>query len=61
MWISTGRGKLSGLLEEKRWPFILSGQTFSGSTDIEGIILVAGEEVEEVTRGASDMGVGRIG
>ena len=42
MWIVTGRGKLSGLLEED--------QCFR-LTHIEGITLGAGEEVDEVAGG----------
>ena len=58
MWIATGRGKSSGLLEEDRWPFIL----------VERLILIwtqitfgADEEVDEVAGGASGKGVDRIG
>ena len=53
MWIATGRGKSSGLLEEDRWPFILVDR-------LEGITLGAGEEVDEVARGAGGMGVDGI-
>jgi hypothetical protein len=28
VWIATGRGKSSGLLEEDRWPFILVDRLF---------------------------------
>ena len=28
MWISTGKGKLSALLEEEQWPFILVDKLF---------------------------------
>ena len=31
MWIATGRDKLSGLLEEDWWPFILADKLFSVS------------------------------
>ena len=60
MWIVTGRGKLLGLLEEDRWPFILVDRLFLVS-HIEGITLGAGEEVDDVAGGASGMGVDRIG
>jgi hypothetical protein len=38
-----------------------SGQTIFSLTHIEGITLIAGEEVDEVAGGASGMGVDRIG
>ena len=38
-----------------------SGQTVFSLTHIEGITLVAGEEVDEVAGGARGMGVHRIG
>ena len=50
---------MSGLLEEDRWPIILVDKLFSFS-HIDGITLGAGEEVDEVGGGASDMGVDRI-
>ena len=53
MWIATGRGKSSGLLDEDRWPFIL--------VDVEGIILGAGEEVDEAAGGAGGTGMDGIG
>ena len=56
----TGRSKLSGLLEEDQWPFILVETIFS-LAHIEGITLGAGEEVDEVAEGASAMGVDGIG
>ena len=58
MWIATGRGKSSGLLEEDWWPFILVETIFS-LIHIEGITLGAGEEVDVVTGGASGMGMDR--
>ena len=42
-------------------PIHSSGQTGFSLTHIEGITLVADEEVDEVAGGASDMGVDRIG
>ena len=54
MWIATGRGKSSGLLEEDRWPFILVDR-------LEGITLGAGKEVDEVAGGASGKGLEGIG
>jgi len=53
--MATGRGKLSGLLEDQ-CPFIL----VDSLSHIEGITLGASEEVDEVAGGASGMGVGRI-
>ena len=56
MWIATGRGKSSGLLEEDRWPFILVDRL----AHIEGITLGTSEEVDKVAGGASGMGVDGI-
>ena len=42
-------------------PIHSSGQTVSRLTHIEGITLGAGEEVDEVARGASGMGTDWIG
>ena len=47
MWIATGRGKSSVLLVIHS-----SGQTIFSLAHIEGITLGAGEEVDEVARGA---------
>ena len=58
VWIVTGRGKLSGLLEEDQWSFI---QTVFSFSHIEGITLGSVEEVDEVAGGASCMGVDRVG
>ena len=60
MWIATGRGKLSGLLEENWWPFFLVDRLFLVSP-IEGITLGAGEEVDDVAGGAGGMDVDGIG
>ena len=57
MWIATGRGKSSGLLEEDRWPFILVDRL----AHIEGITLGTSEEVDKVAGGPSGMGVDGIG
>ena len=59
MWIATGRGKSSGLLEEDRWPFFLMDR-LSSLAHIEGITLGAGEEVDKVAGGACGMGVDGI-
>ena len=57
--MATGRRKLS---EKDQWPFILVDRLFLFSlTHIEGIILGAGEEVDEVAGGPSGMGMDRIG
>ena len=62
MWIATRRGKLLVLLEEDQWPFILEDRLFLVPlTNIEGITLGASEEVDEVSGGASGMGVDGIG
>jgi hypothetical protein len=56
VWIGTGRGKVSGLLKEECWPFILVDKLFSVSTSFEGITL----DASEVAPGATGMGVNRI-
>ena len=56
MWITTGRGKSSGLLAIHS-----SGQTISSLAHIEGITLSAGEEVDEVAGGADADRIGEIG
>jgi hypothetical protein len=48
---------LLGLLEEEQWLFILVDKVFLVSPHIKGIIM----GVDEVSRGASGMSVGRIG
>ena len=60
VWITTRRCKLSALLEEDQWPFILVDTVFSLS-HTEGIPLGAGEEIDEVSGGAGGMDVDRIG
>jgi hypothetical protein len=56
VWIATERGKFLGLFEEDQCPFILVDRLFNLS-HIEGIILSAGEEFDEVAGGANGMGV----
>ena len=58
--VVTGRGKLSGSLEEHWGPFILVETVFTLS-HTEGITLGAGEEVDEVAGGANAIVVDRIG
>ena len=58
----TERGKLSGLLEEDQWLFVLVDRLlFFSLYHKEGITLGAVEEIDEVAGGASGMGVDRIG
>lgn len=49
-----------GLLEEERWPFILADKLFLVFTHIEGIVLEAGEEVNDVARGTNSIGMYRM-
>jgi hypothetical protein len=55
------KGQIVGTVGRRLVAIHSSGQTISSLAHIEGIILGAGEEVDEVARGAGDMGVDGIG
>ena len=59
--MATGRGKLFGIVGGGLVPIHSSGRTVFRLPHIQGITLGAGEEVDEIARGASGMGADRIG
>ena len=55
------KGQVVGTVGRRPVTLHSSGQTISSLAHIEGIILSAGEEVDEVAVGASGMDVDRVG